>query len=292
LVRLHPTESDNTEIAGAIESSEFFSFDTTDDNSGDGAVYAANKATASDSAIYAADNDTGLPVAWGRGKFELLQKDINISIINNEASVSVTHYVGGTLFVDTTDDGIRNPWEKPFEDKLTRNAMFTRGLNGWRLTKISPLDISLKDAGQQTVQVEWVRASVDGEVVWETASSETLFGVPDELPNFLPQTVVLVEAKITNSSTSGYEPQSYVFFHHRGGLHVRARDIMFDDGSNGDETASDNIFSITYTIGHHPGRHFAVVDVIDSATFIDEDAAYNSTAWGIPYIVAPPPDVL
>ncbi len=282
----NPTTStsgdDREAITGAIESSEFFAFDLTDDKSTEGAVYGAVDIEGQGNELsYAAEGAARLPVAWGRGELELLQKDINISITGDNASVTVTHYVSGTLFVDTTDDGERNAWKKPFEDTLTRYAEFTRVSNGWSLTKISPLDISLTDTVQQTVQIQWIRASVDGETVWESTSSTDLFDVPEGLPVFLPETEVLIEAGVTNSTSSGYEPDSFVFLHRPG----RVRDLMFDDGTYGDQTASDGVFSRTYTIGQLPGRYFAAVDVIDSATFMDESAVYNSTAWGMPYIV-------
>ncbi len=282
------SEADRETITSAIESFEFFDIDITDDKT-DGAVYDAGDIEVQGSEpLYSLEEAAELPVAWGRGKIKLLQKDINISIAGNKASVAVTDYVSGSLFVDTTDDGEKNAWENPFEDTLTRYAEFTRILNGWRLTKISPLDISLTDTNQQTVQIQWIRASVDGETVWEITSSTDLFDVPEELPTFLPQTEVLVEAKVINSTSSGYEPDSFVFLHHPGGFLGRARDLMFDDGTNSDQTASDGVFSRTYTIGQLSGRYFAAVDVIDSATLMDESAVYNSTAWGMPYIVVPP----
>ncbi len=282
--------TDSETIASAIESSEFFAIDITDDKTLDGPVYNAVEEVQGSELSYAVEGVTGLPVAWGRGKIELLQRDIDVSITDNKASVAVSDYVSGILFVDTTDDGERNAWEKPFEDTLTRYAEFTRMLNGWRLTKISPLDISLTDADQQTVQIQWIRALVDGEIVWESTFSADLFDVPEGLLTFLPQTEVLVEARVINTTSSGYEPESFVFLHHPRGPLGRVRDLMFDDGTHGDQTSSDSVFSRTYTIGQLPGRYFAAVDVIDSATFMDETAVYNSTAWGMPYIVEDYPE--
>ena len=77
-------------------------------------------------------------------------------------------------------------------------------------------------------------------------------------------------------------------FLHRPGPHIsgrRTRDLMFDDGSTGDLVAGDGIFSRLYTVGPCKGRHFAAVDVIDAATFMELEAPYNATAWGMPYIV-------
>ncbi len=280
------TETDRDAITGAIESSELFAVDVTDDRSPDGAVYDASDRPPDE--VQAAGAAADLPAAWGRGLFEHLQRDISISITGDTAAVVVTDRIQGSLFVDTTDDGERNPWVKPFEDVLTRHAEFTRLPDGWRLTKISPLDISLADPEQQTVRIQWIRASVDGVTVWESSSSSELFDVPAGLPVFSPLTEVLVEAKVVNSSPADYIPESFVFLHRPGGVLGRVRDRMFDDGSNGDRTASDGIFSRTYTIGQVPGRYFAAVDVIDAATLLDENAPYNSAAWGMPYIVEKP----
>lgn len=283
--------TDNTDSAAVrqeVESSDFFSLDITDDKSSDGAVYETKGAN--DALSYAPGDGFYLSFAWGRGNIELLQRNFNITITGDTASVTVTDNISGILYVDTTEDGQRNPWEKPFEDTIVRNAELIRTSSGWRLSKITPVDISLTNSEDQTVHIVLLRASVnrDGnwEKVWETDSSSNYFVVPDGLPGFTQGDEVLVEAEITNTNEAGYEPASYVFLHRPGGILGRTRDLMFDDGTHGDLVAGDGIYSRTYTILHDPGHYTAAVDVIDAATFLDESAPYNSSAWGMPYIVS------
>lgn len=225
------------------------------------------------------------PVAWARGNVQRLNREIGISISGNTASATVTDLVAGTLFIGTADGVLLNPLEKPFRHIRTRRGTFTKEPSGWRLTQISPVDASLEDPAQQTVQIQRVRASVGGNMVWEATSSSHLFDVPIGIPTFAPETEVLVEVEVSNSNNSGCDPASYVFLH-RPGQTGRVRDLMYDDGATeGDKAAGDGIFSRTYTIANRIGRHFAVVDLIDAATFKDQMTPYNATAWGMPYLV-------
>lgn len=283
------SESDQATITAAVEKSEFFGSDLTDDDSPDGAQYTADEAVSDPTAEPAASASAGgtscLPVAWGRGGIELKNRNIEISITGPVASVTVTHNISGILFVDTTDNGTKDPWTKPLEDTLTRRAEFLKEPAGWRLSKISPVDVSLTDPEQQTVRIERVQASVHGEIVWEADSSSQLFGVPEGLPTFSPGTEVLVEAQVSNTKNTGCDTDSFVFLHHPGPM-GRERDPMFDDGTHGDQIVGDGIYSRTYTISPAFGRHFAAVDAISAETFADPDAPYNSTGWGMPYLVA------
>ncbi len=290
------SEWDRVDILKKVEDSGFFGIDITDDKSDDGALYKTAEDTSNQmlerGLLGPAEGTACLPVAWGRGSFERLRRDIDISITDSTAYVTVIDKVKGLLFVDSTDDMWINPWVKSFFDTLTRHAELIKGFDGWQLSKISPLDISLIDPAQQTVHIQWVRASANGEIAWEALSSSQLFEVPEGISTFSPGTVVLVEVKVTNTNITACAQDSFVFLHHPGGPpdkpRMMARDMMFDDGIyGGDKTAGDGIFSRTYTIGPVPGRYFATIDVIDVETFMGESTPYNSTAWGMPFIVVP-----
>lgn len=280
---------DNTAITSEINNnSQLFDVSLTD--SEDVAVSTTSSAQSTEANIYAAESGTCSPGIWIRGDFKHLSRDVNITIVGNTASVKVTDKVSGNLYVDNTNDAIINPWSKPFNDTITRHAEFVRVLPGhWNLTKISPLDVDLTDTSKQTVEIQRVTASVGSTKVWEATSSSTLYDVPAGLPTFKPNDVVLVEAQVSNSTNSTLcSPATYVFLHRPGlCLFGRCRDIMYDDGTNGDAAPNDGIFSRTYTIGNHIGYHFAAVDVIDAETFMNDTTDYNSTAWGMPYRVVP-----
>ncbi|MDF1535567.1 MAG: hypothetical protein P1S46_03575 [bacterium] len=55
----------------------------------------------------------------------------------------------------------------------------------------------------------------------------------------------------------------------RGDLERLERET--DDGTNGDLEAGDGVYTRLYTAGPCRGRHFAAVDVIDAATFMEPD---------------------
>lgn len=279
--------SDSDSIKQEVNSSELFGVNLTDTE--DTAAVAASTESAQTS-INAAEGGACSPGIWFRGDFKHLNRDVNITIVGDTASVKVTDKISGSLYVDNNNDIIFNPWSKPFNDTITRYAEFVRVLPGhWNLTKISPVDVDLTDTAKQTVEIQKVTASVSNQVVWEAASSSALYAVPNGLPTFKPDDVVLVEAQISNSTISTLcSPLSYVFLHRPGPcLFGRCRDVMYDDGTNGDVTPNDNIFSRKYTIGSHIGYHFAAVDVIDAETFMNDTTDYNSTAWGMPYRVVP-----
>ncbi|NOY87337.1 MAG: hypothetical protein GXP52_08565 [Deltaproteobacteria bacterium] len=287
-----PMSADQAAIVGEMESSGLFGTDLTDTSEDEEAASQAQAVpytgVVSLQSLSAEEGTAAsLPRFWWRGDVNLVQKDIDISIVGDTASVSVTHFLEGTFFIADDVGGTLVLWGKPFEDTAVRHAQFARTPAGWKLTEISPVDINLTNMDQQTVEITWLGASVNGETVWETDAPDNLFEVPGEIPTFSTGEEVLVEVQVENSSTSGFNPAQFVFLHRPGpGLFgKRIRDVMFDDGTNGDITAGDGIYSRTYTIGPCKGRHFAAVDVIDSATFAQLEAPYNSTAWGMPYII-------
>lgn len=220
------------------------------------------------------------PVAWWRKIDERISRDIDIHIEDKVANVTVISNVAGRLYVDNTPDGIRNAWDKPFFDTVTRYAVFHKRPEGWRLAAISPVEIALTERTKQTVEIKWIRVSSGDAIIWEADSPNTLFDVPEEIPILTSGTLVKVEADVYNSKTD-LEPATFVYLHRPGG-----RDLMYDNGLSGDSVAGDGIFTMIYMIGPDPGKHFAAVDVIDSETFLNKDTDYNSTAWGMPYLVA------
>lgn len=278
--------SDSDSIKQEVSSSELFRVNLTDSEDTIAATASAESVQAGASAAESGACQTG---KWIRGDFKHLSRDVNVTFAGNTASVKVTDKISGNLYVYNTTDNNINPWHKPFNDTITRYAEFVKVLGHWNLTKISPVDVDLTDTTQQTVQIQKVTAYVSNQVVWEATSSSTLYAVPNELPTFKSNDVVLVETQVSNSTTSTLcSPPTYVFLHRPGPcLFGRCRDVMFDDGTNGDKVANDGIFSRTYTIGQHIGYHFASVDVIDAETYMNDTTDYNSTAWGMPYRVIP-----
>jgi len=229
-------------------------------------------------------DETLPPTIWWRKRDKVLKKDIDITIEGDTANVKVTTDIAGTLYVDDTRNGKLDPWSKPFYHTIVRHATFNKVHNRWKLSALSPVSINLTDSENQTVKIEEVTVYREdtGDMIWQVTSPETLFSVPDELPILTAGTEIRVEARVTNSKdTSSGEPLTFVYLHRPGG-----RDLMHDDGLDGDVVAGDGVYTKIYKIGHNVGRYFAVVDAIDGDTLLDKDAPYNSTALGMPYYVA------
>ena len=300
------SNNDRDALSDEIASSEFFSQALTDTDE-DAAV---TKELPSPSGqmiekelLAAAEGTAVPPFRWWRTDIQRTDREMDISITGDTASVKIVDHLEGNLKIIPQQGG--SPWVKPFEETFTRYAEFTRNPVGqrpprWQLTQLSPVDAALEDPTQQTVHIDWVRASkclqfqedscTGWEKVWESLSPASLFAVPDALPTFHPDDLILVETKVSNMDTS-YEPAEFVFLH-RPGLRLghfpgRVRDRMADDVALGDQVSNDGIYSRTYLI-LNPGRHFAAVDVMNAATFMEEDAPYNATGWGMPYRVVVP----
>jgi hypothetical protein len=285
------TTADQSAVLAAVETEPFFTESITDtDEDNEAAAEAQAQIYDGQVAIESLSSEAGtaeLPRFWWRGDLERLGREIDIHIEDNVARVTVVHDVAGTFYIaDTTGDALYL-WGKPFEDMVTRHAEFLKTAKGWILTAISPVQFTLAESNIQTVAIEAVRAFSGDELVWEATDPSTLYTVTEGLPIFTHGDEIRVEATVSNSSGAGWEPDSFVFLH-RPGPHIsgrRNRDLMFDDGTNGDMVAGDGVFTRVYTVGPCRGRHFAAVDVIDSATFMEIEAPYNSVAWGMPYIV-------
>jgi len=262
-----------------------------DDLSADGAVYDTAVTVASVAGEVAATDvapslepplrEAVLPVAWGRRRIGPPDRTVTIDQSGDTAHVTVESRIDGRLYVDTSDDGIRNPGAKPFAHTLHRTATFERDGGGWHLTAISPSDIVMSDASRQTVTIEKVAATVGGEVVAEITDPAAELAVPEGFPTLQPGDAVVVAATVSHEPGSVWVPDTFVFLHHGG-----HRDRMVDDGTGADEVAGDGVYTGRYTIGDRSGRRLAVVDALDSVSLQNEtDDDYAAHGWAVPYRV-------
>jgi len=285
------TDEQREAILEAIDAEDFFTDSLTDTNEDEEAaadaaaqIYTAAFPSASLSAV---SLTVELPEYWWRGQQELLDRTVDIHIEGGVAEVTVVCDVTGTFFTADKIDDVLVLWGKPYESLITRNAVFEEMSWGWVLTALSPVEFASAAPGDITVSIEALRAYSGSELIWEASDTGAMYSVPEAIPSFLPGDEIRIEAQVSNISTAGWVPGEFVFLH-RPGHNItgrRTRDIMFDDGTNGDTTAGDGIYTRSYTIGPCPGRHFAAVDVIDAGTFAELESPVNSIAWGMPYIV-------
>ncbi|MFY9268216.1 MAG: choice-of-anchor X domain-containing protein [Candidatus Manganitrophaceae bacterium] len=218
------------------------------------------------------------------------ERTVDIHIERGVADLTVTRLLDGFLHLDV--DGNGDKGKKEFQVNARRFATFERkGPRSWKLIELSPIEYTMRDPNKQTVQIEWVKGTVGDLVRAEVTDPAGLFVFPDGLPTFHPAEEVLVEAKVSNKNDDGSERPTRVFLHHRFRKDSdHTRESMYDDGTHGDRTAGDGVFTLLKTVGEKIGFHQATVDALDGAVFDDETTQnYNGEAWKIPYRVTETP---
>ncbi len=236
------------------------------------------------SSFYADASSATLPVAWFRRKTGSPSRSITISQEGNFATVSITANWNGKLYIDCSSDQRHNPGSKPIADTGIKKAYFEKVFGLWTLRKISCVDHNLTEISKQTVDIIQVEAKTTAQT-YTITDPGNLMDLSTELPMFAVGTQVTVIATVTNSSLE-WTPPVFVYLHH-GMVWGHRRQLMYDDGTNGDEVAGDGKYTGVYTIGSADQIYrSAVIDVLDSGCLQNETADdYNSTAWRIPYKV-------
>lgn len=225
-----------------------------------------------------------LPVAWLRKVDGSPSRNISITENGDTATVTITANWTGKLYVDRTRDGRRNPGSKPIADTGIKKAYFEKIYGLWTLKKVACVDHNLTDQSKQTVDIVKVEAKTIAKT-YTITDPGNLMGLDTELPTFSPGAQVTVVATVTNTSQV-WTPPVFVYLHH-GMPAAHYRQLMYDDGTNGDEVAGDGKYTRVYTIGAGDKIYrSAFIDVLDSGCLQNETQDdYNSTCWRIPYKV-------
>jgi hypothetical protein len=300
--------ADRSAIQQLIASSPDFAVSFDDEGGLDGSA----AATAPSGALAAGTDSTAIvPTHWGRWRVPPGHPPtLSVTFLeppdSAHALVKVNVKFDGWFFVDLTDDGVRNPGQKPLLDQKTRYALFKKiwfhpdstsddSVFGWRLAAISPIEFTMIDPARQTVAIHSVTLTGEQTHVTITDPATLLSLGPHAaglLPLFREGETVKVEAAITNTDT-GYAPPTFVFLHAPVDEHAfpRPRDwiriLMYDDGTHGDVTAGDGTYTTDWTVANFR-RHHIAVDVLNSRCLQNEtNDDYNSTTWAVPYAAYP-----
>ncbi len=252
--------SEKAEIAGLISADpEHFAFDVRVDST----TYPLGKALA------------GIePVSFFR-EIKQVTKDIEVHIVYPDsgvpyADVTVTAELIGQFHTVTMD----STYLKPIDDTAVRFAYFERTgrprnprhRRGWELKKISGVEIHSNPC---TKVIKRIHISSDQGSVDTTITDVSTLVDKEEIFTFKPGEVVTLEVE-TDS------PEDIVF------LHAHHRRMPFHHIGGGLYVGSWRTTTDPRCFGRP--RH-AAVDVIDHGTIFDDQAPYDSRAWGMCYRV-------
>lgn len=303
---------DRAAIVRAVESAPELDVDFSDD-AGE-LLGSADPAASVASGPLLAPADTGVaadaPIRWGRRRIPSDRPsrrmiDFLIPPDSGRALVRVTVRFDGWLFVDRTDDALRNPGKKPIRDEATRVALVRKvwfhpdpsasdSVYGWRIVALSPVRFTMTDPARQTVEVHSITITTAGgrTTITDPSALLALHGGTPGIAAVRRGETAKVEAAVTNIDRS-YRPAEFVYLHVPinerpfPGPFDRARIRMRDDGAEGDAAAGDGIYTVLWKV-QDVGRHHLAVDVLNARTLQTEAGDdYNSTTWGVPYASYP-----
>ena len=255
--------------------------------------FGAAGATATDAApagaglsadLAATPGDTA-PSFWGRlrvvrgGPRPIYRRDVTIQ--GDTARVQHDITFDGLLLVDTSADGVFNPTAKPLADHMTQHAVLVRddsSPRGWRVAQLSPQDWTVVDASRQTVTVTDVKVYRNDTLLVEVTDPAALFDVTSRVPRFRLGDTVKVVAAVTNTTSSGFAPPTFVYLHVRHAALSGTSWHRVQMTDNGDGTYQRS------WIARRTGIDRFLVDALDSATLLEGTADnYRASEVGIPY---------
>jgi len=255
--------------------------------------FGAAGATATDAApagaglsadLAATPGDTA-PTFWGRlrvvpgGPRPIYHRDVTIQ--GDTARVQHDITFDGLLLVDTSADGVFNPTAKPLADHMTQHAVLVRDDSrprGWRVARLSPQDWTVVDASRQTVTVTDVKVYRNDTLLVEVTDPAALFDVTSRVPRFRLGDTVKVVAAVTNTTSSGFAPPTFVYLHVRHAALSGTSWHRVQMTDNGDGTYQRS------WIARRTGVDRFLVDALDSATLLEGTADnYRASEVGIPY---------
>ena len=255
--------------------------------------FGAAGATATDAApagaglsadLAATPGDTA-PSFWGRlrvvrgGPRPIYRRDVTIQ--GDTARVQHDITFDGLLLVDTSADGVFNPTAKPLADHMTQHAVLVRDDSrprGWRVAQLSAQDWTVVDASRQTVTVTDVKVYRNDTLLVEVTDPAALFDVTSRVPRFRLGDTVKVVAAVTNTTSSGFAPPTFVYLHVRHAALSGTSWHRVQMTDNGDGTYQRS------WIARRTGIDRFLVDALDSATLLEGTADnYRASEVGIPY---------
>ncbi len=246
-------------------------------------------------------------VRFGRKINRRFKRTIVIRRVNEDtAKVFVERVLEGKFVIfeklnaDSTDPDTLAVFRKPLRHIVRRSAIFVRRQNvdtaatddargHWRIYSVS---LGEGESPNSTIDIADVTVSREnGESVVYTDPLQTQLVLREDLLRFVPGEIIKVKVRLSNSTSNPVVlPQS-----------AATETLLLHFGANprhhgrkrfhfvGVDDEGLNVYEGKWVVRQRPHHvYHAIVDAIDNGTIYDNDAdafPYNSTTWGIPYIV-------
>lgn len=216
---------------------------------------------------------------WARSSWEIASttKDVVSSDPGSGlATIKITRNITGSLKIATNWTNFTTGTllgTKSFSMTKTRYATFEKSRGKWSLTQAS---YAVASSASPTLNITKVviYASSNSTTPIQTITADTMTNLNKlstmlTLPNF-----TTLRAEVTVSANSGVTPLVYLH-------HAERRTIMYDDGTTGDTTSGDKVYSTYFYVGGATFKHIHF-DAIDQATINNpSDTSYNSVVWNV-----------
>jgi hypothetical protein len=220
-------------------------------------------------------NASSAPIATDSWYRQLVTLDKSIQVLLDypqgeppTASLTVQFDASGILHLHTSSGEVTKDWS----DHGVRSAFFRRGnespihprARGWQLVSLTGVLIQSPSTTRHINSVRIQAGDVDRTIanVTDLVPLEDLLALP-------PSTVALITVDTGDATDQVF-------------LHLRHRQARVQLTGKGDGT-----FSARFETGFERGPRHLGVDVLSQGTLLDDTAAYDNIAWGIPYRVGP-----
>ncbi|MDB5099946.1 MAG: hypothetical protein JWM80_4367 [Cyanobacteria bacterium RYN_339] len=169
---------------------------------------------------------------------------------------------------------------KKFVETFRRQIQLERTGKQWRPTALSPITVE-SQGGKSGLDLQAVNVFRPGtaSAALSFAADDRMVSLKDPLPAFQAGSSVRVEVEVTDKQACDL----FVFAYLVGG-NDRTRQRLFDDGTNGDRTAGDGLYTGTFVIPATPGARHLAVDVLEPTVFTP-GGVYRSNVVGMTFQV-------